>query len=297
MRPLLPLLMALVLPAVGGCATQKDAFAPPAPGYAVPVEEPVSLVVERPGGEQFGMFPYGNAMYVAGDEGSRYNLRLVNNTASRVEAVVTVDGRDVVSGELGNYKKQRGYVLEPFGSVVIEGFRTSLNSVAAFRFASVGQSYTTQRGTPQHVGVIGVALFKEKERKEKAPIAVAPAPYYSARRKASPGKAARQPFPESEPAAGDDAAFEQEAGADADGAFAPSEPAPTVTPHHELGTEYGESQHSAVHQVEFRRHRKRKPDGYLTLYYDSLRGLEARGIIPSQTHNIGFGDPDPFPAG
>jgi hypothetical protein len=70
-----------------------------------------------------------------------------NNSGERVEAVVTVDGRDVVSGELGNYKTQRGYVIEAYGSVVIEGFRQSLDQVAAFRFTDIGNSYSARRGS------------------------------------------------------------------------------------------------------------------------------------------------------
>jgi hypothetical protein len=106
---------------------------------------------------------HGGSLYAAGQNGERYNLRVQNNTGERVEAVVTVDGRDVVSGELGNYKRQRGYVIEAYGSVVIEGFRQSLDQVAAFRFTDIGNSYSARRGSGQHVGVIGVAVFKEHQ--------------------------------------------------------------------------------------------------------------------------------------
>ena len=101
-------------------------------------------------------------------------------TGERVEAVVTVDGRDVVSGELGNYKRQRGYVIEAYGSVVIEGFRQSLDQVAAFRFTDIGNSYSARRGSGQHVGVIGVAVFKEYQprRARPQPTPIATRPYY-----------------------------------------------------------------------------------------------------------------------
>jgi hypothetical protein len=290
-----------LLAALTGCATRRDAFAPPAPGFAqeVPGEQPVTLLVERPGGETFQMFPYGSSMYVAGEEGSQYVLRLVNNTAERVEVVVTVDGRDVVSGELGDFKKQRGYVIEPFGSIPIDGFRTSLDHVAAFRFAGLGQAYTAQRGTPQHVGVIGVAVFREKPGKQKnEPIAVAPRPYFESGGRAPAGGG--EPFPESpnakRSAAADEASSAPAAEAeDAAGAFAPDSAPPSAAPHHELGTEFGEAQFSSVHQVEFKRQHKRKPDAFLTLYYDTMQGLEARGVVPT-SGAVGFGDPDPFPA-
>src|SRR5690606_20233653 len=114
-----------------------------------------------------------------------------NNTAERMEAVVTVDGRDVISGQLGNFKKQRGYVLDPYASIRIDGFRQSFEQVATFRFSGLQDSYTARQGTPQHAGVIGMAVFREKPRRQRktGPIAVGPGP--------SPG-----PFP----ASGDDRA-------------------------------------------------------------------------------------------
>jgi hypothetical protein len=54
--------------------------------------------------------------------------------------------------------------------------------------------------------------------------------------------------------------------------------APPPVPQNELGTQYGEAQSSSVHEVEFKRKHKRKPDVVLAIYYDSARGLAARGI-------------------
>ena len=71
----------------------------------------------------------------------------------------------MISGQVGDYSKQRGYVIDAYDSVLIEGFRRSMNTVAAFRFTNPGDSYSSRRGTPQHVGVIGVAVFKERARR------------------------------------------------------------------------------------------------------------------------------------
>ena len=49
-----------------------------------------------------------------------------------------------------------------------------------------------------------------------------------------------------------------------------------------LGTAYGESDYSPVHETEFKRRRRRRPDGVLTLHYDSRDGLKARGVIPTR---------------
>lgn len=98
---------------------------------------------------------------VQGEVGERYQIELVNLTASRFEAVVTVDGLDVIDGRPGAFEK-RGYLLEPFATVDIDGFRQSMDEVAAFRFGSVRGSYAAQKGNDRNVGVVGVALFAER---------------------------------------------------------------------------------------------------------------------------------------
>src|SRR5438445_13771092 len=79
----------------------------------------------------------------------------------RFEAVGTVDGLDVINGKSGTLDN-RGYVLLPFATLEIEGFRTSTNAVAAFRFAAVADSYAAQTGSARNVGVIGIAFFTER---------------------------------------------------------------------------------------------------------------------------------------
>ncbi|MGC4091663.1 MAG: hypothetical protein QM756_28035 [Polyangiaceae bacterium] len=94
-----------------------------------------------------------------GRAGERYAVRVENPTSDRIEVVVSVDGRDAVSGRVADYRRQRGYVIAPRSSIVVDGFRRSLSEVAAFRFSNPSSSYSARRGTPENVGVIGVAFF------------------------------------------------------------------------------------------------------------------------------------------
>lgn len=96
-----------------------------------------------------------------GSDGDRYVVRVDNHTPIRIEAVATVDGLDVVDGSDGDVHK-RGYVIAPYDSLEIEGFRESEGSVRAFRFGSVSDSYASRRGKDRNVGVVGVALFREQ---------------------------------------------------------------------------------------------------------------------------------------
>lgn len=121
----------------------------------------VSISVRDEGGDPLEAVKVGGRTFVIGESGQRYTIVLTNRTSHRFEAVATVDGLDVVNGRPGSFEN-RGYVLMPFATLEIEGFRQSASSVAAFRFAAVKDSYAAQVGSARNVGVIGVALFAER---------------------------------------------------------------------------------------------------------------------------------------
>jgi hypothetical protein len=99
---------------------------------------------------------------VVGQAGARYSIVLRNLTDSRFECVISVDGLDVLDGQAASFAK-RGYILDPHGELEIDGFRQSMDEVAAFRFGSVRSSYANRKhGDARNVGVIGVALFHER---------------------------------------------------------------------------------------------------------------------------------------
>jgi hypothetical protein len=99
--------------------------------------------------------------YIIGEQGERYSIVIANRSNHRVEAVTTVDGVDVMNGETGSVEN-RGYVLDPHETYVVDGFRRSQSQVAAFRFARVADSYAAQTGSARNVGVIGIAFFDER---------------------------------------------------------------------------------------------------------------------------------------
>jgi hypothetical protein len=220
-------------------------------------------------GQHLRTFQHQGRTFVLGRLGERYGIRVTNPSEERVEAVITVDGRDAISGRVGDYVSNRGYLIGPHDSVLVEGFRQSLAAVATFRFSHPAQSYSSRMGTPENVGVIGVAFFPERRR----PVTLLPAP----RRVAPSSEAEGAPTARSK---GGRAA------------------APRAE-EHRLGTEYGESRSSEVREVPFERADPGHPARVVVLYYDDAQGLEARGIRvfddrpwwqPSPT------TPDPFPA-
>jgi hypothetical protein len=121
----------------------------------------VTISIRDANGDPLEAVHVGDRTFVVGQAGQRYSIVLQNHTSHRFEAVGTVDGLDVINGKPGTFEN-RGYVLLPFATLQIEGFRTSTAQVAAFRFAAVADSYAAQTGSARNVGVIGIAFFGER---------------------------------------------------------------------------------------------------------------------------------------
>lgn len=263
---LLSLSTALV---AGALAPGPIAHARSVPGHwRPPVTSQVHVTIESADGLALPSAAHRGATFVAGERGDRYVIRVVNDGPDRLEVVVAVDGRDVITGRVGDFRRDRGYVVEPFGEVVIDGFRRSLDEVASFRFGGVRDSYTARRGTPQHAGVIGVAVFRERER---------PHGWAAPARKAAPSTSAP--------------------GADAGG----SGRARSKDEHasrQQLGTEFGEDRFSPVVEVPFVRRDHDRPDQRVRVFYDSAAALRRRGVaIDAWRDDDRFTpDPEPWPA-
>lgn len=228
-------------------------------------------------GSPLRSFSHAGRTYVLGGEGQRYKIVVRNHSGRRVEAVVSIDGRDAIDGRPANWSKP-GYIVPPWGQVTIDGFRVSMKDVAAFRFAPVADSYAAQMGNDRNVGVIGVAVFSER--------APPPPPRPVYRREQYYGDA--RPVPSEDRAAKKDAAPSAGAGrgtADSAGAAEKSaapkgEAGRTYEPADRpgLGTAFGERTHSPVSQVEFQRARPGYPDVVLGARYNDRGGLLALGI-------------------
>lgn len=311
--------------------------APAAPMIAidaapVKVRAPYDVQVVREDGENAPTYALKDRFYVQGNAGERYTIRVTNPTARRVEAVVSVDGLDVVDGDAGDLRK-RGYIVPPYGEVRIEGFRTSLDDVATFRFSSVDGSYAGQKGKARNVGVIAVAIFEEQAPPPEQQIIVerpyryeddldakAPAPSpdpgstgggYGGVAKNTATKAAPPPPPRGAggAATGHSAPAEaprmkKDAAADEDGDFdggydnGVTDAAPRPTNRPGLGTEFGESRSSAASYTRFQRAGNR-PIAIAELRYNDTAGLAALGIpvapVPDEGELMTRETADPFP--
>jgi hypothetical protein len=92
--------------------------------------------------------------------GAEYEIRVWNYGPLRVAAVVSVDGLSVVNGRPAS-EDSPGYLVAPYSSVVIKGWRRNLDAVAAFRFVGRDESYAGKTGRPENIGVIGLVAIEE----------------------------------------------------------------------------------------------------------------------------------------
>src|SRR3977135_2051847 len=118
-------------------------------------------VIDRDSGAVLTPHFYHGEYWVAGRPGARYASEIRNRLGERMLAVTSVDGVNVVSGATAAWD-QTGYVFSPGERYEITGWRKSDAEVAAFTFTASPNSYAERTGRPANVGVIGVAIFRER---------------------------------------------------------------------------------------------------------------------------------------
>lgn len=284
MRFRLALAAALLALGTGACAAHESAYRPPlvAPRL-VQVE-----VNDRTEGSPLPVHMKDARRYIVGTPGHEYAVRIRNRTGARVLVVTSVDSVNVISGDTAA-PSQSGYVLDPWGSVEIIGWRKSLERTAAFFFTEHQNSYAARTGRPDDVGVIGVAVFREKAQ----PIARSE-PAIPRRPSAAEGEArsslgirgledsATGPAAAPLERAAPDAAVRAES---ADYARQPAT---------KLGTGHGRVEASRVRMVNFER-ASDMPSETVAIQYDRRENLVAMGVLP-RAPRLTQREPQPFPA-
>ncbi len=285
----------LALPALAALALFSGA-----PAHAVGRLADIN-VVDRDSGATLPVYRHRGEYWVAGRPGARYAVSVRNASGERVLGVISVDGVNVVSGETASWE-QTGYVLSPWQSFDITGWRKSDAEVAAFHFTTSQASYAARTGRPDNVGVIGVAMFREK----RPPPPPAAAPYSQPRSMSEPNDTAASQDKAAPAGAGEAANAAASPPAPAAGAMAESADAGNTrsreesaaskklarqSPAPRLGTGHGERETSRVGHTAFER-RNNRPDEVLRIRYDSRENLVAMGVIPSALPQP---MPNPFP--
>jgi hypothetical protein len=213
--------------------------------------------------------------YLEARSGSRYAVTLCNRSGERLGVVLSVDGLNAISGGRDSSSPGRMYVLDPWQSTSVQGWRTSLQDVRQFTFVDERRSYAARTGQAnEKMGWIEVAVYRERR---PYPRAVA-TPFPEPRAGRSEDDAARdrgqsQAVPPAASASGSPAQPTARAEAAAPPAGFERE-AKSSYP----GTGWGDHAHDPVMLVSF--DPEREPIQKTTLRYEYHRTLVALGILP-----------------
>jgi len=249
-------------------------------------------IIDRSSGQRLPLYYHQSEYWVAGQPGSSYAVDIKNRSRGRILAVLSIDGINAISGQAAAAVPDDGYVLGGRQQWAISGWRKSDQQVAAFYFSHSDDSYAARTGRPRDIGVIGVAVFREREPQPQPPIlrnseaqkSSAPAAEASSADSAAPAMP-----PPASPAAS--AAPSAPVAAESRQATAPAAPAP-VAPR--LGTGHGALERSVTRTTEFHS-ASSSPAQIIRIRYDSHANLVAQGIIRAP-QSAAQPAPRPFPA-
>jgi hypothetical protein len=219
-------------------------------------------VVDRQTGRALAVHFFRGEYWVEGRPGVPYAVRLRNAAGERLLAVMSVDGVNVLSGETAAIT-QSGYVFEAGRQSDIAGWRKNTSEIAAFEFTASPHSYAERTGRPADVGVIGVALFRERA----VPVYVPqPSPW--------PGYKGRQERYQEK--SGSAAPSQGKAEMHNDNYQGAPQARAQTTP--KLGTSHGARETSVVSNTTFER-ASSEPLEVIRIRYDSHENLVGMGVL------------------
>lgn len=248
------------------------------------------LVVRPLGRTPADEYYFNNAVWIEGREGNSYTIDIKNNSHTRALFIISVDGLDILSGNPAG-PDSNGYVLDPYQSINIPGWKINNSEAAEFFFSRSRDSYVNAiGGSTANTGVIGAMIFSEYVR---------PAPHYynpnyfqtplSLNSQSLYGTAIGSGIASS--TASDSAYRSIKSGMIASNSM--SVKASSVS--QDVGTGFGNKTDWNTTSVSFVKANPSSPDAVLALYYNTAKNLERMGIRLKKKRDISY-QANPFPA-
>ena len=229
----------------------------------------VSIDVEGGGAPLYAAPDGSGRYYFEARKGTRYSIRLANRTHQRLGVVLQVDGLNVISGERParwpGTDPGRMYVLDPWDTTEVKGWRTSLEEVRRFTFVDEERSYAARSGQANsRMGWVELAVYRERGRSVGGYSPGRPDP--SSRERA--GEDRDEPMAQSAPPATAPPAAKRAPEGKTEGMADGGRAYP--------GTGWGQRADDHVVVVDFEP--ERNPAERITLRYEYASGLRALGI-------------------
>jgi hypothetical protein len=148
----LALILVLALGVLPAFASQP--VAPPVYGGFL-----VEVLVDGRPAPQYAAY---GVRYIEAIKGKDYSLRLRNPLGIRVAVALSVDGLNTIDARHTEARSARKWVLDPYQTITISGWQTSMDYARRFYFTSEEQSYGRALGKTQDLGIISAVFFRER---------------------------------------------------------------------------------------------------------------------------------------
>ena len=107
----------------------------------------------------------GSTVYVEALKGREYALRVTNPLGVRVGVALSVDGLNTIDATHRDAASAVKWVLDPYQTIVLEGWQVSSSDARRFVFTGERDSYGAALGKTEDLGVIEAVFFPEKVRR------------------------------------------------------------------------------------------------------------------------------------
>lgn len=111
--------------------------------------------------------------YVEAIQGAEYEVRIRNPFPFRVAVALSVDGLNTIDARRTTAWNASKWVIEPYGTISIEGWQMSSERARRFYFTSEQDSYGAKLGRTANLGVISAVFFRELR---PLPVPITPPP-------------------------------------------------------------------------------------------------------------------------
>ena len=163
---------AFILAGFGPAAVTASAGPWPRPG--------VDILV---GGSPLPTYAARGTFYVEALKGREYEIRIRNPYPVRVAVALAVDGLNTIDARRTNAQAARKWVIDPYETITITGWQTTMTHARRFEFTSEERSYGAWLGKTNDLGIITAVFFRERVparivamEQDRAPRSDVPAP-------------------------------------------------------------------------------------------------------------------------
>ncbi len=125
------------------------------------------------GGQPLDEYYARGKSYVEALQGAEYEVQIRNPLPYRVAVALSVDGLNTIDARRTTAWNASKWVIEPYGTISINGWQMSSERARRFYFTSEQDSYGAKLGQTSNLGVVSAVFFRELR---PFPVPITPGP-------------------------------------------------------------------------------------------------------------------------